>query len=124
MLLQIIILSSLACISNANVPRDYNYQGTCTCTVPVQPDVDSNACNNEDLDALKDHLDNQNLLLSQQLSTVVDKLNELIEDKEGESEEGNGTQTVNGVGTTYVHWGKTSCPETAELIYDGKLIYD
>ena len=24
------------------------------------------------------------------------------------------------VGTTYVRWGRTSCPSTSELIYEGK----
>ena len=30
---------------------------------------------------------------------------------------------VTSVGTTYVRWGRTECPETAELVYHGKVLY-
>ena len=30
------------------------------------------------------------------------------------------SQVVEGVGSTYVRWGRTQCPDTAQLLYHGK----
>ena len=63
----------------------------------------------------------QHAILEQQLNMITEKL-----DEQGcGNDEGNQQQNKSseGGGTTYTHGGRTTCPDTAELIYTGMYVF-
>ena len=54
-------------------------------------------------------------LLTQSVQNLQDEVKDLKESKQADS---NNTSDVR-VGTNYVRWGRTVCPQTAQLIYEG-----
>ena len=63
-------------------------------------------------------------ILKHQLNIVTARLDEQSDrhvDGEDDYKEGNNGSAVGG--TTYARWGRTTCPDTAELIYEGWLSF-
>ena len=67
---------------------------------------------------------NQHTILKQQLDVITGKLEERS-NRQSECVDDN--QQLNSSsqagGTTYTHWGRTTCPDTAELIYEGMSVH-
>ena len=72
----------------------------------------------EEVEYLKSVIKNQQnqlSLLTQNVLTVMDKLKALEESKQANSSDDSDVR----VGTNYVRWGRTVCPQTAQLLYQG-----
>ena len=104
-----------------------------TCTYSVNVPRQSEGCSpgsyeNINVDALQSLLSNQHAILEQKLDVITEMLignGNSYEDDYGE-ESGDRPLIVedeeNGAGTSgvvYTHWGRTTCPDTAETIYGG-----
>ena len=74
--------------------------------------------NNEEVQYLKSVIKNQQdhlSLLSQSVFTLQEELKDLKESKQADSSNSSDVR----VGTNYVRWGRTVCPQTAQLLYQG-----
>ena len=74
--------------------------------------------NNEEVEYLKSVIKNQQdqlSLLSQSVFTLQEEVKDLKESKQADSSDDSEIR----VGTSYVRWGRTVCPQTARLIYQG-----
>ena len=72
------------------------------------------------INSLETLITNQHALLEQQLNVITDKL--LQQEQSHDSNQMNNKSQPSNVdiGTTYVRWGRTTCPETAAAVYEGK----
>ena len=97
-----------------------NQEPTCTYTfnVPREGPVCSPG-SQESVDSLETLITNQHALLEQQLNVITEKLVQ-FEQKDDNDGEHASVPCIGVVGTTYVRWGRTSCPETAKDIYQGE----
>ena len=98
---------------------------TCTYTFNVPRDGASCLGSHQEIrDSIETLVSNQHVLLEQQLNVIIEKLVQMEQrwDSIKENEDEN-VETAGAGGTTYVRWGRTSCPETASVIYQGKTGY-
>ena len=105
-----------------------------TCTYTFNVPRDGASClpggtqTHPDIDSLQSTMTNQHAILEQQLNVITEKLVQLNGEGGDSSEEGDSDEGGNGSnwsavgGTTYTHWGRTTCPDTAELIYEGMYV--
>ena len=99
---------SSICTYTFNVPRDGE---ACQPGTQTQPEVLS----------LQSTMTKQHANLEQHLNVITEKLDELSCGKDEGNQQGNRSSEAAGI--TYTHWGRTTCPDTAELIYTGMYVF-
>ena len=96
------------------------------CTYSFNVPREGEAClpgsQQHDRNSLETLITNQHALLEQQLNVITEKLVRLEQNQDKPNMDNDSVPTVGTGGTTYVRWGRTSCPETASDIYQGKSI--
>ena len=100
---------SATCTYTFNVPRD-----GASCLPGAQENVN--------VDSLHSTMTNQHAILEQQLNVITEKLVQLGGNSDNSNEDDDSHEVHNGSssgGTVYTHWGKRSCPDTADMIYEG-----
>ena len=83
----------------------------------LKTNKDDHKCENDDsIDLRLDELESKLLNIEGKFEAHKDQLSaDLTEQLSTQGDEMKET-----IGTTYVRWGRTSCPETADLVYHGK----
>ena len=104
---------------------------TCTYTFTVPRDgascLPGGTHTHPDISSLRSTMTNQHAILEQQLNVITEKPVQLSgnggDRSEKDSHEGGNSNIGSAVGgTTYTHWGRTTCPDTADLIYEGDYV--
>ena len=76
----------------------------------------------EDVEYLKSIIQNQQDQLSMLTRNMLHQEDKIAKLEALQQSVGNKENVTYTVGTNYVRWGRTTCPDTAVLLYEGKIL--